>query len=485
MQIKRKLLIVEDEQSEIDNASHLLAALKVNFRAVSTLADAFHAIANEAFDYLLTDLHIETKAGFDRPDGLKVIARAREQQPNIIIVANSSDPRADIWAEALAAGAQQFIRKPLSKADELIIAFSLAKERKLLTENLHRPQKVEGRWAEYSDDYPDGIVIDKALIKKAKGLARHKVAATVIIGETGTGKEEVAKLIHRYRCKAEGQVPFVAINCSTITGNLAESILFGHRKGAFTGADQTTQGYVAEADGGILFLDEIHNLDIVVQQKLLRVLNDGTYNRLGETKIYRSEFQLIAASTKDLDEEVDCGKFLIDLRNRIMGIDVHLLPLRDRIEDIPALTALYFSKRDIDIGEELFHQLNELLKTFYWRGNIRQLFKSLESWVLYCEFDEIPLSIGNFPVFKGMMAPGFQNAFVSASIKTESMGLENELVQMKTLDVDSDYEESMALFDKILLKKAIERHASITDCCRAINITRSTLDARRRKYGLI
>lgn len=226
MQKERKLLIVEDEQSEIDNVSKLLSGLNINFKAVKNLSDAFDLLGTEAFDYLLTDLHIETKAGFDLPDGLRVIESAKEQQPNILIVANSSDPRADVWELALKAGAQHFIRKPLLKADELVIAFSLAKERKILT-GKQLKKSPSGLWSKYASDYPDGIVIDKATAKKARGLARHPEAGTTIMGETGTGKEEIAKLIHKYRTETEGEVPFVAVNCATITDNLAESILFG------------------------------------------------------------------------------------------------------------------------------------------------------------------------------------------------------------------------------------------------------------------
>ena len=328
MEKGRRLLIVEDDQSEIYNVSKLLSELQIQFRSAKTISEAFELLATESFDYLLTDLHIETSAGFDLPDGLKVIRKAIEQQPSILIVANSSDPRSDIWSSALKAGAHHFIRKPLLKADELEIAFSLAKERRIFA-GKKSSAALGGMWSSYSAMYPEDIVIDKATANIAKGLAKHKTAATTIVGETGTGKEEVAKLIFKYRSQLEGELPFVAVNCATITPSLAESILFGHHKGAFTGADKTTNGYVGEADGGILFLDEIHNLDITVQQKLLRVLNDGTYNRLGENKNFKSKFQLIAASTKDLDEEVDNGKFLIDLRNRILGMDVERNPAHD------------------------------------------------------------------------------------------------------------------------------------------------------------
>ena len=480
MQIERKLLIVEDEQCEIDNVSRLLLGLDIKFKAVKTLGEAFNLLSAEAFDYLLTDLHIESKAGFDRPDGLKVIESAKEQQPNILIVANSSDPRADVWELALKAGAQHFIRKPLIKVDELVIAFSLAKERKILTSKQAK-RTPGGLWSQYSSVYPDGIVIDKATANTARGLARHKNTSTTIMGETGTGKEEIAKLIFQYRSEAEGEVPFVAVNCATITGNLAESILFGHHKGAFTGADKTTNGYIADADGGILFLDEIHSLDITVQQKLLRVLNDGTYHRLGENKVYRSQFQLIAASTKDLDDEVDGGKFLIDLRNRILGMDIYLKPLRERKEAIEPLVALYFARREIPLSPALFKDLATHLKTYYWRGNIRQLFKALESWILASEFDEVPLAVENFPIFKGMLAPEGKN---SASKLAQLSGDEADTIILKSLHENMNHKLCVDLFEKTFLANALHRNGSIAACCKALDMSRSTLDSRRKTFDL-
>ncbi len=481
----RRVLFVEDDRQEIEKIEQLLAELQLVHQLATTIADAKKLLREESFDYLLTDLHIETKAGFEPPDGMQVIAFAREQQPNIVIVATSSDPRADIWNEALAAGAQQFIRKPLSQADELIIAFGLAKERKQLVLGLQQKPAFAGRWQPFSEQYPDGIVIDKMTFNKVKGLAKRSSLACVIVGETGTGKEEIAKLIHRYRCEIEGPIPFVAVNCATITSGLAESILFGHRKGAFTGAEHTTQGFVGEADGGILFLDEIHTLDPTSQQKMLRVLADGTYNRLGESRTYRSQFQLIAATTKDLDDEVDDGRFLLDLRGRMTGLDIKLPPLRERLDDIPALAALFLTKKGINLEESDFQALCDRLKSFYWRGNIRQLFKVLESWVLQCEFQELELSLDHFPIFKGMLSP--DHTMDHLPLGFEKMRPTDKAAVMaivKALNEDCDLEATVELFEKAVLSAALQRHASVANCCKALNVPRSTIDGKRRKYQI-
>lgn len=478
----RRVLLVEDNRQEIAKLERLLTELQMVFRLATTLEAAHQLLREESFDYLLSDLHIETEAGIERPDGMQVITFAREQQPNIVIIATSNDPRVDVWNEALSAGAQHFMRKPLSRSDELVIAFGLAKERKQLVGRLKPERIAEGRWQRFAGEYPDGIVLDKLTYNKVKGLAKRSSLACVLVGETGTGKEELAKLIYRYRTAAEGPIPFVAVNCATISAGLAESLLFGHRKGAFTGAEQTTQGFVAEADGGILFLDEIHTLDPVLQQKMLRVLADGTYNRLGETRSYRSQFQLIAATTKDLDDEVDAGRFLLDLRGRMTGLDIALVPLRERKEDIAPLTALFLSKLGIEIDEPTYLALCEKLKAYYWRGNIRQLFKVLESWVMQCEFQEVPLRLDLLPVFKGMLAPGQQAELNDQERDSVYRDAFRQVSQ--AFHSDADFDAVVGVFEKAVLSAALNRHSSVAACCKALQLPRSTLDAKRRKYSI-
>lgn len=471
---KRKILFVEDDSLEIQNISALLKTLGASFTHAATVSEAVRELVVQTYDYLLTDLHIETKAGFEKPDGLTVIRAAVEQQPNITIVATSSDPRTEVVNAALTAGAHHFVRKPLSKSDEIEIAFKLADQRRRLARD-NRPKNPAGHWDVYSKKYPYGTIMGEREHKVARLAARKKVSC-IITGETGTGKEEAAKLIHRMRCEEEGPIPFVAVNCATITGSLAESLLFGHKKGAFTGADEAATGYIAEADGGILFLDEIQTLSIPVQQKLLRVLNDGTFHRLGETRTHRSEFQLIAASTKDLGREVEEGRFLVDIHMRMMGLDFHMPPLRERMLDLSALVALFLSRKNIVLNMDTFDALVAKLQTYQWRGNIRQLFKCLEAWLLYCELDGVQPTADNFPVFKDLEPQQQVKTLVAAS---------GELDFNQAVHEDRDFEELLSDFERVFLTNALSRHNTISGLSKAINLPRSTLDAKRRKYSLI
>lgn len=481
----KKILIAEDDRTASEAAARYFQSFNGSCDIVTTVADAKKAIEETIYDFVFSDLHLETTPGVQVPDGLQIISFAHQTSKSTVIVATSSDPRADTWNAALKAGAQNFIRKPLSRADELLIAFGLASERKLLTKT--SSISPFGRWKQYAERYPDGIVLDSSTQKRVNGMARHPDKVCVIIGETGTGKEEIAKMIHMARCRADGQVPFVVVNCATISGLLVESVLFGHRKGAFTGADKTTNGFIGEADRGILFLDEIQTLDISTQQKLLRVLNDGSYNRLGDSKTLYSRFQLIAASTRDLDEEVEQGRFMMDLRTRMTGLDIRLKPLRERPEDIPALTALFLAKRRIEFREKDFQELSDFLQKFYWRGNIRQFFKILDAWVLGCELDDIPLSLATFPITKSMGNPVNE---VSSNNSLSPAKIERNIAQepiqflSEALSKDVPIDAYLDAYEKMIISGAIARHKNIGSAATGLAISRSTFDARRRKHGM-
>ena len=206
----------------------------------------------------------------------------------------------------MAAGALYLFCKPILTGDELMVHLEQAERSRRTGATAKRRRADPALPPCLALKCPDGIVLPQAGRDRARLAALNSTSLPIIIqGETGSGKEEVAKLIHRYRCEADGMVPFVAVNDTNLTGETAVSAFLGHRKGAFTGAEQPTNCYIGGADGGFLFLDEIHTLTIDCQQRLLRMLNDGSYNRLGDSQTLYLDFRVTVASTKDLEEQVE------------------------------------------------------------------------------------------------------------------------------------------------------------------------------------
>ncbi|SMF07933.1 sigma-54-dependent transcriptional regulator [Pseudobacteriovorax antillogorgiicola] len=333
--------------------------------------------------------------------------------------------------------------------------------------------------------------IEKPSIVLEGILLRHKDLAAirfssqsslpvVIMGETGTGKEEVAKLIHKACLLRDPKTPFVSANCANLDGNLVTSTLFGHRKGSFTGADQSTKGLIGEADGGIFFLDEIHYLPLESQQRLLRVLNDGSYTRIGEVKEQRSNFKIIVASTKDLDREVEQGRFLLDLRSRLTGIDISLPPLRKRQDDFATLIRLYFSKVPHiaeSIPDKEFHDLVKLCQSFYWQGNIRQLYKVLDNLVIKSQIDSIPIKAKNLPIFKTMLCPGTKKPDEKDSQLDEAIDYLHLASQQ-----DIPLTKFMSFFEKFMIETTLKRHRKISSAYEALRISRTQFHIKRAKY---
>jgi DNA-binding NtrC family response regulator len=280
----------------------------------------------------------------------------------------------------------------------------------------------------------------------------------------------------------DGNIPFVAANCANLNGDLAASLLFGHRKGAFTGADQTTTGFIGEANGGILFLDEIHALHPACQQRLLRVLNDGSYERVGESRPLRSDFQVIAASTKDLDAEADAGRFLLDLRMRLTGVDLELPPLRERLEDLPDLIHVALAREGVSINIAEVNRIAERCKQYLWKGNIRQLFRVIQTLVVMASFNEEEIRAENLPVFRSMVAS--EEHSLSPRLGAGGLPADATSSLARFLVEDEPIERALETFEKLILQAAMARHEKVMDVAKALGMARSTLDLKRKKHGL-
>lgn len=472
MKPTRTLLIVEDDDQEREKYKGFAESIGFKVTTASSLGQALSFLATHPVDFLLTDIHLTKKNS--QAEGLSLFKFVKDEYPSTTAIAMSSDPNLAIFEKATQLGALHYLRKPLQNADELIIAFDLALERRHSQEEGRRKGGVHVLPKSIQEKCPYGIVISDDHIKLINRAAKNPELPAVVYGETGTGKEEIAKLIHRFRKDEEGNIPMVALNCANLSEDLLESALFGHKKGSFSGASETTTGYVGEANGGILFLDEVHTLSLKCQQKLLRVLNDGTYQRVGDTKTLHSSFQVIAASTKDLDDAVDDGAFLLDLRTRLLGVELRLKPLRERLEEIPTFISLFFAKAGVTIVEEEFDKLCEKCKQFFWRGNVRQLIMVLNVLVASAKETEKGIEADNMPIFKTMYSAD-QNKSVELPLNSSFE---------KIFSIDAPLPDILESFEKVYLEKALRRHGNIDKAARALELTKSSLESKLRKFSI-
>ena len=465
-----KLLIIEDDQTQLKRYESMLRSKCNGVFTASSIETATAILAEEPISVILTDIHLTESERQNSYEGLEIIKLCKEHHPEITVLAMSSDPKIDTFLKIEKLGGS-FIKKPIISADEIFIAIESAKYKK----NLQRAA------LQAMDKTPlpfkDGIIIDNELRRMVFAVASSKAVPCVISGETGTGKEEIAKLIHKRRVETEGQVPFVAVNCANLDPNTAVSELFGHKKGSFTGAHSTTIGLIGEANGGILFLDEIHKLSQDIQYRLLRVLNDGSYSRLGDTKTLRSEFQIVVASTKNLDDLVQTDDFLMDLRSRMTGIEIHLKPLRERMEDLEDLVKLYFAKNNKETSPSEIESIVQYCKKYYWQGNIRQLYNMIRTLVLLCEMEGVPMHGDLMPVYQTMLAPTVQ------STEPQASKLDSEDIIARASG-DFPIAESIKALEMLIIENAISRHPTLGKAAKAISMSRSSFDHKRDKYGL-
>ncbi|WP_141731633.1 sigma-54-dependent transcriptional regulator [Oligoflexus tunisiensis] len=473
---KPVILVVEDLGSELEKYLRFLHEFQFEALGARSLSDAMAIVSQQHVDLILTDLYLG--ADENNPTGLSLITQAREEAPRLPIVAMSLDPRVDIAIEARKRGAEQMIRKPIKTADELAIHVKRALEPQSMPLPAAWPQNLTPAQEAMRRKYPDGIVISEENLRFVELVANNPELVVCIYGETGTGKEEIARLIHRRR-SARQNTPFISLNCANLQGELLLSTLFGHKKGAFTGALENSVGAIGQADGGILFLDEIHRLSGTAQEMLLRVLNNGSYQRVGDTKELKSSFQILIASTRNLDQEVENGSFLIDLRMRLIGLEINLPPLRERKDEMEDFIQLFFARQDkpVSLSPIESQKLTALCKKFHWQGNIRQLYKVLQVFVIMASMNNEPLQADRIPIYKTMHPPGEDGNSEALSAVDEAIGLLRACQRE-----DHPLEHLVAAVEKVAISTALQRHTTIADACKALGISRSNIDLKRKKY---
>src|SRR5678815_4143683 len=375
---KGSILLVDDDESVRNGLFWTLTSDYHVFQADSR-EQAYAVLSEREIDVVVSDLHLPPHVE-DISEGLALIdfARSQDTPPQVVVITGSDSKRAAL--EAVKRGAYGFFEKPLDTAEIQHIVSQAARMRKLEIENSQLRDELS-RPPGFSHLLGTSQALERVL-KQARSVAA-KTATVLLTGENGTGKEMLARAIHQESPRASG--PFVAVSCAALPETLIESELFGHEKGAFTSAMQMHKGRFELADGGTLFLDEIGDLSAAVQVKLLRVLQEREFERVGGTKTLTVDIRLIAATNRDLEKEVAQGRFRQDLFFRLNVVPLVLPPLRERPDDIRILAAHFAAGSAQRYGRstlELEPALVEVLLDYHWPGNVRELENLIERLVV-------------------------------------------------------------------------------------------------------
>jgi DNA-binding NtrC family response regulator len=378
---KPTLLIVDDEKPTRDGLRAALEDRYDVYVAENTKAAA-ELLERDNFDVLLTDFRLPNE------DGLKLIARAKSLARPPICILMTAYGSEELAVDAMKRGADDYIAKGRLQIDELEMRIARALRRQNLeVENVSLRQQLDARFG------LENLVGESPAMQEIFEMVQQvaPTRATVLLaGESGTGKELVAKAIHQLSPRA--QQPFVTVHCAALAPTLLESELFGHEKGAFTGAHERRIGRFEQAQGGTLFLDEIGEIDATIQVKLLRFLGERTFERVGSNKTLTADVRLIAATNKTLEELVRAGKFREDLFFRLRVVEIQLPPLRGRAGDIPLLAQKFlreFARENGKPVNEFTADALEWLMHYSWPGNVRELRAAIEHAVVLCRGEKI------------------------------------------------------------------------------------------------
>jgi len=370
-----KILIIDDDVSVRDVLENFFKSENFNVEVATDGKSGLERLSAQKYDLYLTDLVMPNMGGMDILNQAK--STINSATPCILITAFGTVKTA---VEAMKLGAFDYVTKPFSLEEILLVANRAIEVAQLRDENVKLKKELKKKY-----DF-HGIIGTSQEMQKVYSMI-EKIAGTdstiLITGDSGTGKELIARIIHYNSARSQGN--FVPINCAAIPKDLLESELFGHERGAFTGAVNTHIGRFEYANGGTLFLDEIGELDPMIQVKLLRVLQERSFERVGSTKTIKVDVRIVTATNKNLEDEVREGRFREDLYYRLNVIPLHLPPLRERKDDIPLLIEHFLKKFSQEKGKDpprLTKETMDTLLTYEWKGNVRELENLIERLVI-------------------------------------------------------------------------------------------------------
>jgi two-component system, NtrC family, response regulator HydG len=450
-----QIMIIEDNETLREGMAHVLKKLSVKIRSFADPIKACEWFEQNYVDLVITDYRMP---GID---GLQVLEKIKSDAPETLVLLITAYGTIDLAVKAMKLGATDFITKPFSnqefnaKVEKLCQQLDRQKEmNRLLEENVYLRQELEG-------EFNFGEIIGQTREMKSLFRTITKVARTdssvLIYGESGTGKELVARAIHKASPRQDK--PFIRINCGALAEGVLESELFGHEKGAFTGAIKQRKGRFELADGGTLFLDEIGELPSGLQVKLLRVIQEQDFERVGGEETIRVNVRLITATHRDLEKLVRENSFREDLYYRLHIIPIYVPPLRERADDIPLLSQYFLERMSQRLGlGKIFLSKDALhrLQSYTWPGNVRELENVLERACVLAEnrtihADDLPISVDDQRI------PASQNL--------------NDI---------------LAFVEKQTIEKAMQKaHGVKTRAARLLGIKTSALYYKLEKYGLI
>jgi two-component system nitrogen regulation response regulator NtrX len=448
---RETILIVDDEKNIRRSVEMICAGEGYEAKTAAGGEEAWQVLGNHAVDLILLDINMPGT------DGLTLLGQIREKFSDITVMIISGHGTIENAVTATRLGAYDFIEKPIHK-EKLLLAISNAlKSRFLEQENIQLRKKLSGQHR----------MIGKSPAMQALFEQIKKVAPTdgrvLILGESGTGKELIARAIHE-NSKRKGK-PFVKVNCAAIPEELIESELFGSIKGAFTGASETRQGKFSQADGGTLFLDEVGDMSLKVQAKVLRALQEGEIEKVGGNKIERVDVRVIAATNKNLEEEIRKGRFREDLYFRLNVIPLTSSPLRQRREDIPILIAHFIESYCNENGLRKIHitdAARDVLVKYDWPGNIRELKNLIERLVIMSGNEQV--DVADLPPQIHSPGSGLKGAFSAGGLSLKEVR-EN---------VEKEY-----------IRQALQKHhGNISRAAQALGIDRTNLHKKINYYGI-
>lgn len=468
------LLVVDDEPAIRFSIVQVFEGTDIGVIVAENAAQAIQRVAEECPDVILLDIRL----GDD--DGLKLFEELRSRDSKCLIIFITGHGTSETAIEAMKRGAFDYLVKPLD-ARQIVDVVTKACEIHRLTRT---PALVES--AEDRLDNPDLIIGSsramRAVFKQIGRVASQDVNV-LILGESGTGKELVARALYHHSRRT--QQPFLAINCAALSETILESELFGHERGAFTGADRQRVGKFEQAHGGTIFLDEVGDMSPNTQAKMLRLLQDGTFERVGGNESLRSDVRIIAATNKPLEAMVQRNEFRLDLYYRLRGVTIELPPLRDRPEDIPELAHyfLFRFRRELGISvTSIAEETLECLRQYAWPGNIREFQATLREAMIR--------SAGS------VLLPEFLPPHVSkvAAVPTPSSSFSTSWTwEGLAAQVEQDFDEGLrgvyrrALdqFERILFTEALSRtRGNQAAASELLGISRPTLRSKLRNLGI-